>query len=192
MMQNNVLVFLHGFLGAGEDWMPIMKAVSVSTRCTAVDLPGHGRSNFQYFGIRDTAREPSLSIEVVADIVMKLIDNITPGKVTLVGYSMGARNALYMALRCTTKLEGAIVLSGSPGLKDMSARKFCRAKDDSRVCCLIAHGLELFLDTWYAEELWNSLRGHPHFKQIVASHLQHNNIHTLVKVLSDLSIGRQL
>ncbi|GFZ18357.1 2-oxoglutarate decarboxylase/hydro-lyase/magnesium ion-binding protein [Actinidia rufa] len=186
---NNVLVFLHGFLGTGEDWMPIMKAVSVSARCIAVDLPGHGRSNFQYFGIRDTAREPSLSIEVVADIVMKLIDNITPGKVTLVGYSMGARTALYMAIRCTTKLEGAVVLSGSPGLKDMSARKFCRAKDDSRACCLIAHGLELFLDTCYYMInnvvlflYLSSLRGHPYFRQIVASRLQHNDLHTLVKV----------
>ncbi|XP_057478284.1 protein PHYLLO, chloroplastic isoform X2 [Actinidia eriantha] len=189
---NNVLVFLHGFLGTGEDWMPIIKAVSASARCIAVDLPGHGRSKFQYFGIRKTGREPSLSIEVVANIVMKLIDNITPGKVTLVGYSMGARIALYMALRCTTKVEGAVVLSGSPGLRDMSARKFRRAKDDSRACSLIAHGLELFLDSWYAEELWNSLRDHPHFKKIVASRLQHDDMHTLAKVLSDSSIGRQL
>lgn len=105
LMQKNVLVFLHGFLGTGEDWMPIMKALSGSARCISVDLPGHGESRIRNHGIWETKREPSLSIEVVADIVNKLIDNITPGKVTLVGYSMGARTALYMALRCSTKVH---------------------------------------------------------------------------------------
>lgn len=37
-----------------------------------------------------------------------------------------------------------------------------------------------------------SLRFHPHFKKIVASRLQHNDINTLAKVLSDSSTGRQL
>ncbi|KAG5516289.1 hypothetical protein RHGRI_037109 [Rhododendron griersonianum] len=83
------------------------------------------------------------------------VHSITPGKVTLVGYSMGARTTLYMALRCSTK------------------------------------GLELFLDVWYAGELWNSLRVHPHFKKIVASRLQHNDINNLAKVLSDSSTRRQ-
>ncbi|KAG5532630.1 hypothetical protein RHGRI_027056 [Rhododendron griersonianum] len=175
--EKNVLVFLHGFLGTGEDWMPIMKALSGSARCISVDLPGHGESRIRNHGIWETKREPSLSIEVVADIVNKLIDNITPGKVTLVGYSMGARTALYMAL--------------SPGLADGPARKIRRAKDDSKSSSLIAQGLELFLDVWYAGELWNSLRFHPHFKKIVASRLQHNDINTLAKVLSDSSTGRQ-
>ncbi|KAL7171373.1 hypothetical protein ACSBR2_036094 [Camellia fascicularis] len=190
--ENNVLVFLHGFLGTGEDWIPIMKAISGSARCIAVDLPGHGRSKMQNYGIREASQERSLSIEVVADILQKLIQNSTPGKVTLVGYSMGARIALYMALRCTSKVEGAVIVSGNPGLKDLSVRKIRRAKDDSRACSLISHGLELFLDAWYAGELWNSLRDHPHFKQIVASRLQQVDIHTLAKVLSDSSIGRQL
>ncbi|GMP83017.1 hypothetical protein CsSME_00037097 [Camellia sinensis var. sinensis] len=103
---------------------------------------------------------------------------------------MGARIALYMALRCASKFEGAVIVSGGPGLKDVSARKIHKAKDDSRACSLINHGLELFLDTWYAGKLWN--RDHPHFKQMVASRLQHDDMHTLVKVLSDSSIGRQL
>lgn len=78
--------------------MPIMKALSGSARCISVDLPGHGESRIRNGG------KPSLSIEVVGDVVHKLIDDITPGKVTLVGYSMGARTALYMAQRCSTKV----------------------------------------------------------------------------------------
>lgn len=53
------------------------------------------------------------------------------------------------------KVNGAVVISGSPGLKDEVARKIRRAKDDSRAHFLNDHGLELFLDTWYSGELWN-------------------------------------
>ncbi|XP_059655618.1 protein PHYLLO, chloroplastic isoform X4 [Cornus florida] len=190
-IDNNVIVFLHGFLGTGEDWIPIMKAISGYARCIAIDLPGHGKSEMQNHAGKESVQEPSLSIEVVSDILCKMIHCITPGRVTLVGYSMGARIILYMALRCSDKVEGAVMISGSPGLKDVGARKFRRAKDDSRACSLIAYGLELFLDTWYAGDLWNSLRSHPHFKQIVASRLQHDDVNTLAKSLSDLSIGRQ-
>lgn len=119
------------------------------------------------------------------------------------------------------KVEGAVIISGSPGLKDEHARKIRRIKDDSRACSLIAYGLECFLHTWYEGDLWNrycwaspllylyspyltllvllieyyiaicSLRRHPNFKEIVTSRMKHNDVHALAKVLSDLSVGRQ-
>lgn len=39
-----VCVFLHGFLGDKEDWLPIMRALALTHRCVALDLPGHGRT----------------------------------------------------------------------------------------------------------------------------------------------------
>ncbi|CAL8994804.1 unnamed protein product [Prunus brigantina] len=189
---DNVFVFLHGFLGTGEDWIAIMKAISGCARCVAIDLPGHGGTKIQNHGDNDATQDSGLSIEVVADLLCELIKHITPGKVTIVGYSMGARIALYMALRLTDKVKGAVVISGSPGLKDEVERKVRRAKDDSRARFLIAHGLELFLDNWYSGELWNSLRVHPRFRQIVCTRLLHEDVQSLAKVLSALSIGRQL
>nr|XP_011462964.1 PREDICTED: protein PHYLLO, chloroplastic isoform X1 [Fragaria vesca subsp. vesca] len=189
---DNVLVFLHGFLGTGEDWIAIMKAISGCGKCISIDLPGHGGTKIQSHGVRDAVQASGLCVEVVADLLCKVIEHITPGKVTLVGYSMGARIALYMALRLPNKVKGAIIISGSPGLKDEVARKVRRAEDDSRACFLAAYGLKLFLDTWYAGALWNSLREHPHFHQIVANRLHHGNVESLAEVLSALSVGRQL
>ncbi|KAL2455175.1 Protein PHYLLO [Forsythia ovata] len=185
-LQDTVVVFLHGFLGAGDDWMPIMKALSSSLRCVAIDLPGHGGSK-----LLNVSQGQSLSMDVVVNMLCKVLHDLTPGKVVLVGYSMGARISLYMALKCSNKVEGAVIISGSPGLTDPDARTSRRAKDDFRACSLVSNGLEFFLDTWYSEELWSSLRSHPHFKQIVANRSQHDDLHTLAKVLSDLSIGRQ-
>ncbi|KAH9772175.1 protein PHYLLO [Citrus sinensis] len=152
-IQDNILLFLHGFLGTGEEWIPIMKAVSGSARCISIDLPGHGGSKMQNHVAKAT-QEITLSIDVIADVLYKLIEQITPGKVTLVGYSMGARIALYMALRFSDKIKGTVIISGSPGLRDNIARKIRRAEDDSRACSLVTHGLQVFLDTWYTGELW--------------------------------------
>ncbi|KAI3744252.1 hypothetical protein L1987_57329 [Smallanthus sonchifolius] len=113
---DNVIVFLHGFLGTSEDWIPTMKAMSASSRCIAFDLPGHGGSKMQVND--DMDQGPNLSIKVVADMLHKLFRILTTSKVTVVGYSMGARIALFTALRCNNMVKGAVLISGSPGLDD--------------------------------------------------------------------------
>lgn len=53
------------------------------------------------------------------------------------------------------KVKGAVVISGSPGLKNEVARKVRKAKDDSRASFLVAYGLHLFVENWYAGPLWS-------------------------------------
>ncbi|KAI7758074.1 hypothetical protein M8C21_033587 [Ambrosia artemisiifolia] len=186
---DNVIVFLHGFLGTSEDWIPIMKAMSASSRCIAFDLPGHGGSKMH--ANNDMGQGANLSMKVVADILHKLLLILTTSKVTVVGYSMGARIALYIALRCNYMVKGAVLISGSPGLDDEVKRKVRSVKDDFLACAVISYGLDLFIETWYSGELWRSLRSHPRFNQIVASRMKHNDVQALAKALSDLSTGRQ-
>ncbi|XP_048503546.1 protein PHYLLO, chloroplastic isoform X4 [Beta vulgaris subsp. vulgaris] len=188
---NNALLFLHGFLGTSEDWIPIMKGLSGYAKCFSVDLPGHGKSKMQSSDSYRTTGGQSLSIEVVAAVLSQLINKICTRKVTIIGYSMGARIALYMALRFSGKIDGAVVISGSPGLKNETERRIRAAKDDSRARSLISFGLVPFLDNWYHSDLWMSFREHPKFKKIAASRLEHDDIHGLAKSLSDLSVGRQ-
>ncbi|XP_077237681.1 2-oxoglutarate decarboxylase/hydro-lyase/magnesium ion-binding protein isoform X2 [Tasmannia lanceolata] len=190
-INNKVIVFLHGFLGTGEDWVPIMKALSATTRCISIDLPGHGRSQIHRHADAGAKQERNISIEVITDLLNKVISDITPGKIVLVGYSMGARIALYMALRCNKKIDGSVIISGSPGLRDVAARRIRTAQDDARAQYLIAHGLPCFLKTWYEGELWKSLRRHPHFEQMIDSRANHDDVNALAKSLSDLSLGRQ-
>lgn len=98
-------MFLHGFLGTGEEWIPVMKAISGLARCISIDLPGHGGSKIEGHGTKQVTQGTILSIDMVADLLWKLIEQITPGKIMLVGYSMGARIALYMALRFSYKVH---------------------------------------------------------------------------------------
>ncbi|KAK8309972.1 hypothetical protein V6Z12_D02G156700 [Gossypium hirsutum] len=187
----STILFLHGFLGTNEEWVPIMHAISGSARCISVDLPGHGATKIKNCGDDKAAQRSLLSIEIIADLLLKLIEHVTPDKVTLVGYSMGARIALYMALKFSDKIEGAVILSGSPGLEDAVARKIRRAKDDSKARSIVTHGLQLFLNTWYSGGLWKSLRSHPYFNHIVVRRSVHDDLQGLARVLSGLSPGRQ-
>ncbi|KAK4779911.1 hypothetical protein SAY87_016017 [Trapa incisa] len=186
---DNVVVFLHGFLGSSEDWMAIMKGISGSARCISIDLPGHGESRVK--SSNGKAWGQRLSIEVVASIVLKTMEQISSEKVTLVGYSMGARITLFMALKYADKVKGATIISGCPGLRTSAARKRRRAQDDSKARILASYGLEFFLKSWYEGGLWKSLRSHPHFHQVVSSRLQYGDAHSLSRVLSDMSTGRQ-
>lgn len=104
LMQNKVVIFLHGFLGTGEDWVPMMKALSATTRCISIDLPGHGKSYMRRHNDTNAKQEKCFSFEAMADLLHKLICSITPERVVLAGYSMGARIALYMALRYNAKV----------------------------------------------------------------------------------------
>ncbi|XP_073113105.1 protein PHYLLO, chloroplastic isoform X4 [Elaeis guineensis] len=192
LMQKQAVVYLHGFLGTSQDWVPIMKAISSTARCISIDLPGHGESQVQWDMDKSSKQKLNISVEAVADILMKLICDITSGGVILVGYSMGARIALYMALKYNEKINGAVIISGSPGLRDKAARRIRSAQDEARAHFLLAHGLQYFLDIWYAGSLWKSLRDHPHFNEIVRNRAKHSDIQALAKVLSDLSIGKQL
>ncbi|CAI9096378.1 OLC1v1032508C2 [Oldenlandia corymbosa var. corymbosa] len=71
------------------------------------------------------------------------------------------------------------------------ARLVRQVKDDFRASSLVSYGLENFLDSWYTQEMWNSLRSHPHFSKIITNRLQHGDLNTLARVLSDSSVGRQ-
>lgn len=53
-----------------------------------------------------------------------------------------------------TKIDGAVIVSGSPGLRDEPARRVRAAQDEARARYITTHGLECFLETWYAGKLW--------------------------------------
>ncbi|KAJ1279712.1 hypothetical protein BS78_04G176000 [Paspalum vaginatum] len=185
-----VVLLLHGFLGTSEDWVPMMKALSPSARVIAVDLPGHGESQILQRHVKNS-EEFTVTVQLVADLLSKLMCRVTDGDVVVVGYSMGARIALHMALNEVHKICGVVTISGSPGLRDEASRRCRIATDKSRAQFLMSCGLECFLQTWYSGKLWASLREHPKFDSLLRTRSKHKNVKALAKVLADISVGRQ-
>ncbi len=138
------LVALHGFLGRGRDWATLASRLP-KLRVLAPDLPGHGAAT----GLPDTA----FSMEKAAASVLATMDAHELEKSALLGYSMGGRLALYLALTAPTRFTHLILESASPGLRT-SAERDARRHLDARRAVEIAHDLPAFLDKWYAMPLF--------------------------------------
>ncbi|KAG0608149.1 hypothetical protein M758_8G082600 [Ceratodon purpureus] len=183
------LLFLHGFLGTGHDWHPIMRALSSSFRCIAVDLPGHGLTKVT--NQHGTPRDINISMKTVSDALLKLLDKLKITNAVPIGYSMGARIALYLSSCQSNKVSAVVSISGSPGLEDEELRK-TRASQDALLAQTLKEGtLESFLDVWYQQPLWESLRQHPSFENTRKDRMNHKDKHALASSLESLSVGQQ-
>src|SRR5215207_8662945 len=82
------LILLHGGLGSGEMFGPIVPRLSEAHQVIAVDLQGHGRT-------ADVDRP--MSLETMADDMAALIGHLELGRVDLIGYSLGGGVAFQAA-----------------------------------------------------------------------------------------------
>jgi len=82
------LILLHGGLGSGEMFGPVLPALAANHQVIVVDLQGHGRT-------ADIDRP--ISVELMAGDIAALIAHLGLDKPDLVGYSLGGGVALMTA-----------------------------------------------------------------------------------------------
>jgi 2-succinyl-6-hydroxy-2,4-cyclohexadiene-1-carboxylate synthase len=129
------IVFLHGFTHTGASWGPVVDALGERYRVLAPDIPGHGSAS---------GREP-VTLEAVIDDLMALP---VAGRFTLVGYSMGGRIALHVALASPARVERLVLIGASPGLADPIERAARRAEDERLAQEIERSGIEEFARRW--------------------------------------------
>src|SRR3989454_2337164 len=84
------LILLHGGLGSGEMFGPILPALAANHQVIAVDLQGHGRT-------ADIDRP--IDARLMADDIAALIGHLGLDKPDLIGYSLGGGVAFFTAVR---------------------------------------------------------------------------------------------
>jgi pimeloyl-ACP methyl ester carboxylesterase len=97
------LVLLHGGLGSGEVFGPIIGALAANHQVILPDLQGHGRT-------ADIDRP--IDIRLMADDIAALIDHLGLGKPDLVGYSLGGGVAFFTAVKYPHKV-GRLVMAAA-------------------------------------------------------------------------------
>ena len=187
----HTFVFLHGFLGSSEDWLPTMGALSSQGhRCVAIDLPGHGLTTCDGPGhgltTCDGPGKTAYSVAAASEAllsVLRLIKSANVDGFVLVGYSLGARISLAAAIKCAKSkgdlelISKLVLVSGSAGLlpQDQPARS---ENDDKMADTLLSllkasdsspPSLTPFLHHWYSSNLWDSLRQHPTFNRLLST-----------------------
>ena len=96
------LILLHGGLGSGEMFGPVLATLAENHQVIAPDLQGHGRT-------ADIDRP--IDLDLMADDIAALIDHLGLDRPDLVGYSLGGGVAFRTAVRYPEKVRKLVVAS---------------------------------------------------------------------------------
>jgi len=181
---NPSLVLLHGFMGSSKDWGSLVDVFSAHYYCVAVDLPGHGSTapaeDTQHYTLAGASRG-----------VINTLDELQISQSALLGYSMGGRVALNLALSNPEYFSKVILESATPGIPDAADREARRAADEKLAKKLESVPLEVFLKDWYQIPLFATLREHPEVLAEVMVRRLDNRPSELAKSLRFMGTGFQ-
>jgi 2-succinyl-6-hydroxy-2,4-cyclohexadiene-1-carboxylate synthase len=143
------LLLLHGFTGSGATWDELAAAWSGERRTIAPDLLGHGASEAP----RDPAR---YELRRQAADLAALVEGLGGGTADVIGYSMGARLALWLALEHPATVGRLVLESPSAGIADPAERARRRAADEDLAGFAEREGIGAFVERWTALPLFAS------------------------------------
>ena len=135
------LVFVHGFTQTGRSWLPVASQFTNDYEVVLVDAPGHGQSG-----------HADASLAAGADLLAE-----TCGPATYVGYSMGGRLCLQLALTHPELVQSLVLIGATAGIEDDNERAQRRTADEALAFDIVRVGVEAFLRTWLALPLFASL-----------------------------------
>jgi 2-succinyl-6-hydroxy-2,4-cyclohexadiene-1-carboxylate synthase len=143
------LVLLHGFTGSAAAWAPLMDDLARHRQVVAIDLLGHGGS--------DAPPDPRrYGIAHCVEDVLGVLDALRIQRATVLGYSMGGRAALAVAVAAPERLCGLILESASPGLRNPEVRLARAAQDAMLAEAIERDGIEAFVSEWERQPLFAS------------------------------------
>lgn len=143
------VVLLHGFTGSSASWDAIAAQLAARYHVLAPDLPGHGAT--------DAPTDPTrYRIEQATADLIALLDARGIASAHWVGYSMGARLALHVALTHPQRAVTLTLESGSPGLATQAEREARVAADAALANRIENDGVQAFVAFWESLPLFAS------------------------------------
>jgi 2-succinyl-6-hydroxy-2,4-cyclohexadiene-1-carboxylate synthase len=165
------VVLLHGFTGSSAAWGDaLLRGLSEKRQVIAVDLPGHGASRRGEGAVMDVAFSAASSLggkvvlpltpgRTFTDVVDLLVAHLGTRDIVRadwIGYSMGGRLALAVAVRHPERVRRLVLESASPGLETEAERTLRAAEDEELACQIEERGLEWFVTHWERLPLFKS------------------------------------
>jgi len=137
------VVLLHGFSQGPGSWAGIAARLAGRHEVVTPTLPGHGGAG----AIHGTFEEEAAA----------LAETVGPPPAVWVGYSMGGRLALRIALDRPDLVPRLVLLGATAGLVDPADRKARRLVDETLASGLERKGLDRFLTGWLSQPLFQRL-----------------------------------
>jgi 2-succinyl-6-hydroxy-2,4-cyclohexadiene-1-carboxylate synthase len=133
---------VHGFTQTGASWEPVARRLeALGHEVVMPDVAGHGRASAARVDLWGAA-------ELLA---------ADAGDAVWVGYSMGGRIVLHLALAHPDLVQRLVLVSATAGIRDAAERDRRRHDDDVLAAGLERDGVEAFLDRWLDSPLFASL-----------------------------------
>lgn len=139
------VVMLHGFAGRGFLWRDLAPGLPGGLRYLAPDLPGHGETRWPHAGA---------SFDDLVQALARLITEAGAAPARLLGYSLGGRLALALAVNHPRLLDRLVMESASSGLEDAGERARRAAADDALADFILTDGVAAFAERWAAQPLF--------------------------------------
>jgi 2-succinyl-6-hydroxy-2,4-cyclohexadiene-1-carboxylate synthase len=147
------IALLHGFTQTAACWGPFADELSTTHSLVAIDLPGHGGSG-------EVRANLSQTTELVASSIDRSI---------VIGYSLGGRVALHLALGHPQLVERLVIIGATGGLDSEEERRQRRVADESLADHLEDIGVDAFLDEWLSQPMFASLTAQQSFRELRAT-----------------------
>lgn len=165
------MIALHGFGGSGRDWAAL----------GCFDGSGRDRAAPGGFGAPDLHGR----FESLPQAAETLLQELPP-TFDLVGYSLGGRLALHIALAAPERVQRLALIGANPGLATEAERAERRAADERWAVMLETEGIEAFAMAWAAQPLFAGLDP----ARARAAKLRHDP-HVLARDMRALGLGTQ-
>ena len=157
---------IHGFTQTAESWNPVEARLPRDWDVQALEIPD--------------------GLDFVA--TTEAIGQRGGGAATWVGYSMGARLCLRLALDRPEIVQRLVLVSGTAGIRSAADRRTRRASDEELAADAERDGVAAFLERWLDQRLFETL---PRDVAMLEERRRGNSVHRLVHQLRALGQGTQ-
>lgn len=146
------VLVLHGFTGSLRTVDGVADGLAdAGYRAIGVDLPGHGRSPVP-------EAEASYTLESTCDALEATLDALDVGAAHVLGYSLGGRVALGLAVLRPDRVRSALLVGATAGIADPGARAARVCADEALARELERDGIAPFVERWMALPLFAGQR----------------------------------
>jgi len=178
------MLLVHGFTGGASTWKASRDHRPGMTTI-APDLLGHGDSDCP-------PERDRYSMTAVVDDLVRLVRQLGLGRVIVLGYSMGGRLAMHLALAAPEIVEVLVLESTSPGIESRQERLARVTSDEKLADDIERDGIAAFVARWEALPLFASQADLP---AAVRESLRRQRLRQdprgLANNLRGMSVGRQ-
>ena len=140
------VTLLHGFTLGGASWTDLTSRVPGEWQWIAPDLRGHGR-----------AQTEQCTMDGCAADLVDLWNHLGIERSHVVGYSMGGRLALHVAVRLPERTRSLLTIGAHPGLQG-EERAARQERDEMLARRIETGGLEKFVHYWESLPMFEGIQ----------------------------------